>query len=168
MRTAARWAGIAWFSLCGLGGCSSSSTSTTTSGYTFLDADSFCSSYVTKCGGSGTVASCLETARALRVSQSCADKMKAASCDDLLGKGSGGTALSDLCFPSCNKSGTATCESDNQALDSCGSDSRLKVFDCTKSCAATGATSGKPNFSSTCGTDYKTETSTQPICWCVK
>ena len=150
-------------------GCSSSSTSGSSSGgFTYLDVDSFCASYVTMCGGSGTVASCLETARALRVSQSCADKIKSASCDDLLGKGSSGTALNDLCFPSCTKTSTATCEDGSQALDTCGDDSRLKVFDCTKSCAATGGRTGSPNYSGTCGTDYKGQTSSKPICWCVK
>jgi len=162
------WATITGVLLALTIGCSSSSTSSTSGNYTYLDADSFCNSYVTMCGGSGTVASCLETARAVRVSQSCADKIKSASCDDLLGKGSSGTALNDLCFPSCNKASTASCESDNQALDSCGDDGRSKVFDCTKSCAATGGRTGSPNYSGTCGTDYKGQTNAQPICWCVK
>jgi hypothetical protein len=165
MRDAARWAGIAGILLTG---CSSSSSSDTSSSHAFLDADSFCNAYVTMCGGAGTVSSCLETARAVRVSQSCADKMKSATCDDLLGKGASGAALNDLCFPACTKTSTATCESDSQALDSCGSDGRLKVFDCTKSCAATGGSTGSPNYSGTCGTAYKGQSSAQSICWCTK
>jgi hypothetical protein len=146
-------------------GCSSSSSSGPS--FTFLDAQTFCNQYVNTCkGGNGeTVDQCLQTARALRVSQACADAMKNASCNDLT---SSTAPLNDTCFPKCNKASTATCESDQQALDSCNADGRTQVFDCKQSCAATSTTSGMPFYSGTCGTSYQGKTSTQPQCWCTK
>ena len=173
MRTGVLLAGFVGFLLAG---CSSSSSSSTggsggsgSGSYTFLDADSFCNMYVTTCKGSGTVATCLETARAVRVSQACADGIKTATCDQLLGTtAAAGASLNDMCFPTCKPPSTSTCENDNQAVDTCGADGRLKVFDCTKSCAATGVSSGEPNYSGTCSTVYKGFTRPQPICWCVQ
>jgi hypothetical protein len=148
-----------------LGACSSSSSSSPS--YTFLDAQGFCNQYVNNChlGNGETVDQCLQTASALRVSQACADAMKNASCNDL----SSDTApLNDTCFPKCDKSNTSTCESDGKALDSCNTSGRTQVFDCDKSCAATGPTSGAPFFTQTCGTSYQGQTSPQPQCWCTK
>ena len=146
-----------------LAACSSSSSSSPS--YTYLDAQSFCSKYVNTCMGGGTVDTCLQTASALRVTQGCADAMKSASCNDLK---STTAPVNDTCFPKCDKPNTATCESDNQALDSCDSDGRTQVFDCKKSCSATSSTSGAPFYSGTCGTSYQGQTSQQPKCWCTK
>jgi hypothetical protein len=145
--------------------CSSSSSSTAS--YTTLDAQTFCNQYVNTCKGGGgeTVDQCLQTARALRVSQACADAMKNATCSDLTNDNA---PLNDTCFPKCDKPNTATCEGDGQALDSCNSSGRAQVFDCKQSCAATATTSGQPFFSGTCGTSYQGQTSSQPQCWCTK
>jgi hypothetical protein len=143
--------------------CSSSSTSAPA--YTSLDAQAFCTMNVTTCNNGGTLDSCLETARALRVSQACADAMKTATCKDL----SDSTApLNDTCFPKCDTPNTATCESDNNALDKCDSDGRFQVFDCAKSCSATGGRTGLPFFTGTCGTSYQGQTSADAVCWCSK
>jgi hypothetical protein len=175
MTKAALVAGFAGLLLLACSGSSTSSGGTGgtagagTGDYTYFDAQSFCDTYVNTCKGSGTVASCLETARAVRVSKTCADGVKTASCDQLLGKaGDGGAALNDLCFPTCKDKGTSVCENDSQAVDVCGDDGRLKVFDCTKSCAATGVTTGEPNYTGTCSTVYKGFLRNQPICWCVQ
>lgn len=129
-----------------------------------IDAQSLCDKAINTCGVTtdGTMDQCVAAFSALRVSQTCADDIKSASCEDL---GSDKSTVTNTCFPSCNDPATFVCNLDN-TLTECvngGPDggSRSLTEDCAAACKANGLT-----YTGTCSDTYSGQSAEHPQCWC--
>ncbi|MFI5301108.1 MAG: hypothetical protein ACHREM_23740 [Polyangiales bacterium] len=91
----------------------------------------------------------------------CAADYSAASCDDVLGTGSGAASLNSICFPSCATSSGSVCSGVD--ITECTTSGVSLTFTCAGKCAQQSRT-----FVGTCGTTYNgtTSPSGESICWC--
>src|SRR3954469_6267758 len=97
-------------------GCSSSATGGSSGGGgggggAALDTATVCDKIVNECKDTSvpSVDECKKQYAIFRVSQSCSDQLKTATCDDFK---SSSSPLTAACFPSCNTPGTQTCNGD--------------------------------------------------------
>jgi len=156
-----RFASLLFFTALLIAACGGSTAGTGGGGSSgvAVDADALCNKYVTDCHQATiTLDDCKKTYVAVRVSQSCADAIKNATCTDLT---SATSSTLDTCFPTCTTSGSQTCNGDG-TVTTCSSSTHTYVFDCASLCSS--VLNG--TYTGTCGTTFEGQTSEKPKCWC--